>query len=109
MNPNEETKTPDLLAIAKSAIAYTLCRIRDNENIRWHMGDGTEAFSRLVKAQAAFDGKSEAEVSRAITSLMISRKSDTEILRDIRDVVDGTDWEYDRPAACIKIKTLLGR
>lgn len=49
-------------AAAKKAIDYVLCRIRDDQDIRYRMGAATETFHLLTKAYALLTGKKQAEV-----------------------------------------------
>ena len=100
-------ETPE--ALAKKAVTYVLTRIRENEDLRWHMGEGTEAFARLVKAQAAIEGKPENAIKTLILVRKPTRKSDSEILRDVREIVDSTDWQYSEKEAIKKLETVLGR
>ena len=45
------------LALCQSAIAHVLSRIREDDKVRYHLGVGTESFSRLTKAYAALTGE----------------------------------------------------
>ena len=78
---------PDSVQLAKSAINYALRRVRDDENIRYHMGMGTEAFAQLVKAQAALSGATEEAVQDSVYSRALKYKSNAEKLHAIEAIL----------------------
>lgn len=47
---------------AERAVAYTLCRIRDDSYVGYFMGPGAQAFSLLTKAYAAMTSKPVSEI-----------------------------------------------
>lgn len=73
---------------AKKAIAYALTRIKDNWQIGYHMGPGTQAYALLTEAAALLYDEPEAKVY-ANFSPQSQGKSDTQLMRDIREA-----WEY---------------
>lgn len=94
------------MALAKGAISYALRRVGEDENIRYHMGCGTEAFERLVKAHAALHGMIPKTVENLILQRKSGRKSNTEIVREIKDVIDGSSYA-EKGEVLGKIKTIL--
>lgn len=66
----EETVAPvndeEKLKLAIRAVDHVLVRIRDDKDVRYLLGYGTESFSRLVKASAAYHGKSLKEVEETV-------------------------------------------
>lgn len=67
------------------AVRHALYRMQTEPEFRWHML-GTETFERLVKAEAAFTGRSEDEVkadrSRDLQPAYRRRKSECSVNRD---------------------------
>lgn len=60
-NPNPPI-TPETIQRARDAIQYVLTRVRDDKNVQNCMGYGTQAFSLLCEAEAAFAGSTKEEV-----------------------------------------------
>lgn len=106
-NTQEEQQT-DSTALAKDAIDYTLKRIRDDENIRYHMGAFTEVFERLKTAHCALNGISPQAVEKEILYRPHKRKAAAEKIDDLKKLVDDYNDSYDDKAEfIIKIKALL--
>ena len=78
------------LHLAQTAVDYALCRIRDDENIRWHMGWGTQAFAYLIEAHCAFYGRTPEEASDLILKAggKLKRRPAAEVLEPIRSAWD---------------------
>lgn len=89
------TAVADPFALAKDAIAYVLRRIQEDENIRYHMGAGTEAFARLKKAYSEVYGMPEKEVEKQVFSRTTTRKAAAERMDDIRDIIDRLNIRLD--------------
>lgn len=62
-----EPSTDEPIVAAKKAIAAVLNRIEDDENIGYHMGVGTETFSKLVQAGALLWEKPVANIQAQFT------------------------------------------
>jgi hypothetical protein len=102
------TETPDSLALAKDAINYVLGRIRNDADIRYHMGAFTEAFDRLATAHSALTGISKAAIERDILYPQLSRKANAQLIDEIKDALDSSDGS--EPAGtCSRIARILGR
>lgn len=72
---------------ARMAIGYALRRIRDEWDIGYHMGEGTQAFALLTEACAALNNECLSDV-REKFSPQPRLKCDTQILREIK-----TAWQ----------------
>ena len=95
--------------LAKNAVNYTLRRIGEDENIRYHLGAGTEAYSRLQKARAAFTGQTEEAIDNEVFKLSrpLKYKPNAELLREVKDVLDESWATSDDRIK--KIRAILGR
>ena len=102
---SDTPNTTDSLELAKDAINYTLQRIQQDENIRYHMGAFTEAFERLKTAHCALNGLSEEAVEEQIFSYKLKYKSNAEKLTAIKELIDSTD-EYEQTELTKKIREL---
>lgn len=81
--------TPLEVTIYES-VRYALYRAQTDPDFRWHMM-GTETFDRLIKAEAAFLGRTEDEVrtdrSRDLQPEYRKRKPECSVNRDrVRDL-----------------------
>jgi len=89
----ESATTPEItketIQLAKKAIKTVLVRIRENPDVRWHMGGGTETFEQLKRAYSALFGISEKEIEAQVF-VQLSRKSASEKLSAIRDIADAS-------------------
>lgn len=56
--------SPDVTLLLYDAVRYTLNRAQTEPEFRWHMLH-TEALERLIRAEAAYTGRSEDEVRAA--------------------------------------------
>lgn len=72
---------------ALQAISYSLRRIREEWNIGYHMGEGTQAFALLAEAYATLNNEALSDV-REKFSPQPKHKCDTQILREIK-----TAWQ----------------
>jgi hypothetical protein len=72
---------------AKMAITYALQRIKDERQIGYHMGVGTQAFALLTEAAASLWG-TDLEKVRYDFAPRSERKADTELVREIRSAWD---------------------
>ncbi len=79
------------LDLAKSAIEYALTRVRDDENIRYHMGAFTEAFEQLKAAHCALTGVSEEDLEASIFGRELKRMPYAKQVDLIRDLLDNYD------------------
>ena len=102
---NQTTET-DSLKLAKDAINYVLGRIRNDANIRYHMGGFTEAFNRLAIAHSALTGISREAIERDVLCPKLSQKAYGEMIRDIKNIMDSADTS-EPAAACAAIAKLL--
>jgi hypothetical protein len=81
---------------AKHALRYTLERIRDNSNIGYHLGLGTQTFALLTEAAATCFGAPLEQVRRNF-ACADTNKPDSELLRQVREAFT----EYvDGPGRC---------
>ena len=90
------------MELAEEAIIYTLRRIREDENIRYHMGAGTENFERLCEAYCAITGDTKDNVKKSILGTTLPRFSNAEKLSNIRDIVVSCVEMQTNPADAIK-------
>ena len=98
------------LGLAGDAINYTLKRIQQDENIRYHMGAFTEAFERLKKANCALNGITEEAVEEEIFGHPLKHKPKAELLKEITDIVHEYSDQPESQAreAITKIAAVLG-
>jgi hypothetical protein len=106
---NTETEEQkDSGELAKDAIDYALQRIRDDENVRYHMGAFTEAFERLKAAHSALTGISEEAIEQDIFGKPLKRKAAAQKLDELKKLVDDHNDTYDdKPQFIEKIKAIL--
>ena len=98
MSKTTQPKTEiDSFELAKDAINYTLERIRDDANLRYHMGAFTEAFERLKTAHSALTGISPECIEEAIFSKKLLRKPYGRQVDALRNFLD--DYESHQATA----------
>lgn len=67
---SDQTKpTAAAVATAEKAIGHVLRQIRDNANIGWYLGHGTQSFSALTEAFALLTGEPVKDVRDAFRPL----------------------------------------
>lgn len=105
---NTETEQEkDNTELAKDAIDYVLRRVRDDENIRYHMGAFTESFERLKAAHSALNGISPESIEQDIFAKQLKRKAASQKIDEIKELVEKYDNGYDDKAELItKIREL---
>lgn len=72
------------LKAANAAILYALFRVREDENIRWHMGPGTEAYTRLRDCYCTASRKTAEEVDRMLLGFPLNRPAAAPMLAKIQ-------------------------
>jgi hypothetical protein len=79
-----------------AAVKHTLDRIQEDPNLRYYAGYSTQVFYLLVRAEAAFLGKSveDVEKDRRRDLQPAYRKTQPEVLR-LRDELDELRREFD--------------
>lgn len=83
----DEAITVDVgMTPAEDAVAYLLKRMRLDANLAYHMR-GTEAFARLVRAEAARTGKSEEGIEQTYSQLTRGAEASIPIFREVRDEI----------------------
>ena len=87
------TSTPEIkketIQLARTALGSVLKRIRDNPDVRYHMGACTQTFEDVKAAHAALTGMSEEEIEEN-TFIQLTRQSASEKLSRIRDIADSS-------------------
>ena len=86
--------TPDSTELARQAIKHVLKQIRNNPDIRYHMGALTESFEQLKAAHSALNGIAESAIE-AETFIPLRRKSAAERLSQIKDILERLDVRLD--------------
>lgn len=106
-NTNEAVDSTEL---AKDAISYALERIRDDENIRYHMGFFTEAFERLKTAHSALTGISPEAIEESISDRVLTREPFAIQVKKVKEVIDGllAARPTERHVEILKIASILG-
>lgn len=69
----------------EDAVMYLVRRIQESPDVRYYLGYGTEAFSRLAKAYAHIKGIDLATAEKEIFA--VKPRGDAEVLR-LRDELD---------------------
>ena len=92
---------PDSLELAKDAIDYVLNRVRDDENIRYHMGAFTEAFEKLKLAHSTINGISDEAIEAEIFGRELKRKPAAKKLDEIKKLIEEYTTGYDDKAELI--------
>lgn len=91
---SESSTSPDSLELARKAINHVLKQIRNNPDIRYHMGAFTESFELVKAAHSAMNGISEGDIEED-TFVALKRKSAAERMDEIKGVVDRLDTRLD--------------
>jgi endonuclease III len=105
---NKTTEPTGALDLAKDAINYALERIRDDADIRYHMGAFTEAFEKLKAAHSALTGISPEAIEEEIFSKKLKRQAAAQIIDELKKLVDEYNNSYDdKPELITKIKALI--
>ncbi|HVX56945.1 MAG TPA: hypothetical protein VHA37_04385 [Candidatus Saccharimonadales bacterium] len=86
----KEMEDLEPLAQAKKAIGHALRIIRENPQVGWHMGAGTQSFALLTEAYATLTEQHVRQV-RERCMPRPTGPSDTELVREIRRVFE--DWQ----------------
>lgn len=81
---NEAAKLTEQLKAANKAILYALLRIRDDANIRYHMGAWTEAYSLLRSCYATGSGKTNDEIDALVFNYPLNEKPAAPVLQQIQ-------------------------
>jgi hypothetical protein len=84
---------------ARKAIKHTLAQIRDNYQVGYHMGVGTQSFALLTEAAATLFGESDIEKLRKEFAPKSATPADTEIARDIRSKAQDYAINFNREKA----------
>lgn len=92
------TELEDLPPIdqAKKSIGYALMRIRENPQIYYHMGFGTQAFSLLTEAYATLRSEPVADVRKRYLPEKTNEKIDTVIVRELRTLLEDSQIHIER-------------
>ena len=107
VKPPKAYTEEDKLRLAAVAVAYVIGRIQEDPNLRFHMGAGSEAFTRLLDAQQAITGKAEETIIGEVYDYKLPRQSAAEIVWDIKDAL--ASWEQrDEKENRANLEALLG-
>lgn len=98
---SDQDKTIDSMELARKAINHVLKQIRNNPDVRYHLGYGTQSFELLSEAHSMLNGISE-EAIQSVTFVQLSRKSAAEKINSIRDIADSWEGHETQAAAAIK-------
>jgi hypothetical protein len=106
-----ENATPktdaEKLELAKVAIAKALKRVREDENIRYHMGAFTETFECLKEAHMAFHDVTDDTVEEYCFGTELKYKPHAKVIEQIKSVMD--DSTIRDPQRIEQINAILGR
>ncbi|MES2219386.1 MAG: hypothetical protein V4587_00280 [Acidobacteriota bacterium] len=82
--------TEEKLRLASDAVNYVLGRIREDENIKYYLGTGTEAYAKLKAAHLACNDREPGDLDMAVLTSN-GRKADAVILLKVRAAFDNYD------------------
>jgi methionine synthase II (cobalamin-independent) len=104
---NQDSES-ESLELAKDAINYTLKRIREDANLRYHAGAFTETFDRLAKAHSAMTGISVKAIEIDVLTAKLTRKANGELIEAIKDILDSSE-SGNAEQIVTNIRHILGR
>jgi len=107
VKPPKAYTDEEKLRLAAVAVAYVIRRIQEDPDLRWHMGAGTEAFTRLLDAEQAITGKPEETIIDQVYAYKLPRQSAAEIVRDIKDALVSWD-QRDEKENRANLEALIG-